>query len=43
MHPPRTWFHSEIDLELSEARVLDLNIPEAHVMRSLPVNRLEPI
>ena len=42
IHPPRTWFLSEIEYELSESRVSDLNIHEAHVMRSLPVNRLKP-
>ena len=42
IHPPRTRLHSEIDQERSEARVLDLNIPEAHVMSSLLLNRPKP-
>ncbi|XXG62664.1 hypothetical protein AAC387_Pa05g0983 [Persea americana] len=42
IHPQRKWFHSEIDSENSEARVFDLNIPEAKVTHSLPGNRLKP-
>ncbi|XXG62652.1 hypothetical protein AAC387_Pa05g0976 [Persea americana] len=42
IHPQRKWFHSEVDLENSEVRVFDLNIPEAQLTHSLPRNRLKP-
>lgn len=35
-------FRNKIDSELLEARVSKLKNPEAHLMRSLPLNRLKP-
>ena len=41
--PPWTRFRNKIEWEQPEARISDLNNPEAHLMHSFPLNRLKRI